>query len=193
MIRAEYREALESQHKILAVLWGVFIGGISLYLWIAIVFLAETQLAMAGSFSQTARFVLWLLALFDVATLMWRKRRFLIREANPRRREAIQDPASVAGAQDAARRARRKGRLFLRHEQNRRLRHGGGRGHLRIRHGSDQPLFSGPIYFVRRRRAAALGISFQEFSHGASPRGGGRRGVSVDGRDDSSVKEVRFE
>jgi hypothetical protein len=81
MIRAEYREALESQHKILVVLWGVFIGGISLYLWIAKVFLAERQLAMAGSFSQTARFVLWLLALFDVATLMWWKKRFLIPEA----------------------------------------------------------------------------------------------------------------
>jgi hypothetical protein len=81
MIRAEYREALESQHKILVVLWGVFIGGISLYLWIAKVFLAERQLTMAGSFSQTARFVLWLLAILDVATLMWWKRRFLIREA----------------------------------------------------------------------------------------------------------------
>jgi hypothetical protein len=41
MIRAEYREALESQHKILVVLWGVFIGGIFLYLWIAKVFLPK--------------------------------------------------------------------------------------------------------------------------------------------------------
>lgn len=81
MIRPDYREALESQHKILVVLWGVFIGGIFLYLWISNVFLAERQLAIAVSFSQAVRFVLWLLALFDVATLMWWKKRFLTREA----------------------------------------------------------------------------------------------------------------
>jgi hypothetical protein len=80
MIRPDYREALESQHKILVVLWFVFLAGIALYLWIAKTFLAERQLGV-GSFAQTARLVLWLLTFFDVATLMWWRKRFLSKEA----------------------------------------------------------------------------------------------------------------
>jgi len=80
-MRPEYREALESQHKILVVLWSVFLAGIFLYLWISKTFLAQWQLAASGAFAQAARLVLWLLTLFDLATLVWWKKRFLAEEA----------------------------------------------------------------------------------------------------------------
>jgi hypothetical protein len=81
MVRPDYREALESQHKILVVLWWVFVAGIFLYLWISKTFLAQWQLASSASFAQAARLVLWLLTLFDLATLVWWKKRFLTKEA----------------------------------------------------------------------------------------------------------------
>jgi hypothetical protein len=81
MIRPEYREMLQGQHTILVVLWSVFVVAIFLYLWIAHTFLAQRQLAPGSAFSQIARLLMWLLAFFDLATLMWWKRRFLTRAA----------------------------------------------------------------------------------------------------------------
>jgi hypothetical protein len=81
MIRPEFRQALATQHKILVVLWWVFVAGLFLYLWISQTFLANWQLAGAASFAQAARLILWLLTFCDLATLVWWKRRFLTRQA----------------------------------------------------------------------------------------------------------------
>ncbi len=81
MIRPEYREMLESQHGVLVALWSVFAAAIFLYLGVSQTFLADRQLAVADSFSHTARLFLWILTFLDLATLMWWKRRFLTREA----------------------------------------------------------------------------------------------------------------
>jgi len=81
MIRPEYREALESQHKVLVILWFVFLAGIVLYLWISQRFLTERPSAAEGFFAQASATVLWALAFADVATLVWWRRRFLSRQA----------------------------------------------------------------------------------------------------------------
>ncbi|MGH7766731.1 MAG: hypothetical protein ACREQP_04700 [Candidatus Binatia bacterium] len=81
MIRPAYREALASQHKILVVLWLVFLAGIFLYLWISQRFLMERPSAVENFIAQAAAIFLWLLAFADLATLVWWKRRFLTREA----------------------------------------------------------------------------------------------------------------
>ncbi len=81
MIRPEYRKTLESQHKVLVVLWMAFIIAILLYLWIAKLILANPKFPARYSFSETARMVLWLLAILDLGYLIWWKKRFLAKEA----------------------------------------------------------------------------------------------------------------
>jgi hypothetical protein len=81
VIRPEYRQALEMQHKVLVSLWAIFAAAILLYLWIAETFLANRQLAIGPGFAETARMILWLLTFADIATLIWWRRRFLSTEA----------------------------------------------------------------------------------------------------------------
>jgi hypothetical protein len=81
VIRPEYRQALEMQHKVLVSLWAFFLTGILLYLWIAETFLAARQLTIGPAFAQATRLFLWCLTLVDIATLFWWKRRFLTPEA----------------------------------------------------------------------------------------------------------------
>ncbi len=81
MIRREFREALEAQHNVLLALWVIFACGILIYIAIAQTFLADRQLAVSRAFAETAKTILWLLTLLDVATLVWRRRRFLTKPA----------------------------------------------------------------------------------------------------------------
>ncbi len=81
MIRPEFRKALDSQQKVLVVLWVVFIWAIFVYLWIANFILAKSGFSAGSSFSGSARIVLWLLAFLDLGYLVWWKKRFLTKEA----------------------------------------------------------------------------------------------------------------
>jgi hypothetical protein len=81
VIRPEYRQALEMQHKVLVSLWAIFAASILIYLWVAETFLADRQLAIGAAFAQTTRLFLWFLTFTDIATLVWWKRRFLTKRA----------------------------------------------------------------------------------------------------------------
>lgn len=80
MIRPEFRKALESQQRRLLCFWITFITGDFVYLWIAGVLLADAKFPAAYSSAATLRIVLWLVAVFDMGTLVWWKRRFLTDE-----------------------------------------------------------------------------------------------------------------
>jgi len=81
VIRPQYREALDMQHKVLVSLWAIFAAAILLYLWIADTFLAQRQLAIGPAFAHATRLFLWFLTFVDIATLVWWRRRFLSQEA----------------------------------------------------------------------------------------------------------------
>ncbi|MGH7770994.1 MAG: hypothetical protein ACREQA_02010 [Candidatus Binatia bacterium] len=81
MIRPEFRKTLESQQTVLVSLWAAFTIAIFLYLWIAELILASPKFPARVSFSETARMILWLLAILDLGYLIWWKKRFLTKHA----------------------------------------------------------------------------------------------------------------
>lgn len=81
MIRPEYRETLESQQQILVLLWIFFVGAVFLYLWLTEFILRRSGFSAGAAFDETVRIVLWLLAIIDLATFIWWRKRFLAGEA----------------------------------------------------------------------------------------------------------------
>jgi hypothetical protein len=81
MIRTEFRKSLESQQQVLVVLWAVFVWAIFVYLGITHFILMRSEFAPGGSYSETLRIVLWVLAFVDVATLVWWRKNYLTKEA----------------------------------------------------------------------------------------------------------------
>jgi hypothetical protein len=81
MIRPEFRKALEGQQQILVLLWTLFFCGIFVYLWLTEFVLRKSGFSAGSSLAETARIVLWLLAVIDLGTFVWWRKRFLTREA----------------------------------------------------------------------------------------------------------------
>jgi hypothetical protein len=81
VIRPEFKKALESQQQVLVVLWAVFVWAVLLYLAITHFILMKSDFAPGGSYSETLRVVLWVLAFIDVATLVWWRKNYLTKEA----------------------------------------------------------------------------------------------------------------
>jgi hypothetical protein len=81
MIRPEFKKSLEGQQQVLVVLWAVFVWAIFVYLGITHFVLMKSGFAPGGSYSETLRVVLWVLAFIDVATLVWWKKNYLTNEA----------------------------------------------------------------------------------------------------------------
>jgi len=81
MIRPEFRKALEGQQQILALLWTFFFCGLFVYLWLTEFVLRSSGFSAGSSVAETVRIVLWLLALIDLGTFVWWRKRFLTQEA----------------------------------------------------------------------------------------------------------------
>jgi hypothetical protein len=86
MIRPEFRKILLDQRGAAVILWSCFVISIPIYIVIARNVLGNPNIGSHRSFAETARIVLWLLAVIDMGYYVyWRKRKLsnaaILREA----------------------------------------------------------------------------------------------------------------
>lgn len=81
MIRPEYRKTLDGQQQVLVLLWTFFASGIFVYLWLTEFILGRSGFSEGSSFAETTRVVIWLLAVIDLGTFFWWRKRYLTKEA----------------------------------------------------------------------------------------------------------------
>lgn len=81
MIRPEFRTTLLDQRGAAVILWSLFTAALALYLLIARNVLDNPKYAAGLSFAESARIMLWILAVIDLVYLFVWKKRYLTREA----------------------------------------------------------------------------------------------------------------
>lgn len=81
MIRPEFRTILLDQRGAAVILWSLFTAAVAIYLIIARSVLDNPKYAAGLSFAETARIVVWILAVVDLGYLYWWKRKYLTQEA----------------------------------------------------------------------------------------------------------------
>jgi len=81
MIRPEFRKLLMDQRGAAVILWSFFMISIVIYIVIAENVLANPKYAQGLSFAETARIVLWFLALVDLGYYFFWKKRYLAPQA----------------------------------------------------------------------------------------------------------------
>ena len=81
MIRPEFRKLLMDQRGAAVILWSFFTIFIAIYIVIAHHVLANPKYAQGVSFAETARIILWILVLVDLAYYVYWKKNFLTPQA----------------------------------------------------------------------------------------------------------------
>lgn len=81
MIRPEFRKILLDQRGAAVILWSFFAAAVAVYLIISRNVLGNPKYAAGLSFAESARVVLWILAVVDLGYLVWWKRNYLTPEA----------------------------------------------------------------------------------------------------------------
>jgi hypothetical protein len=81
MIRPDFRKVLLDQRGAAVILWSLFMISVAVYLVIARNVLGNPKYATGLAFAETARVMLWGLAVVDLGYLVWWKKRHLTRAA----------------------------------------------------------------------------------------------------------------